>query len=113
MQCEMIMSNIGTIVLSLPTERAHTFTIHAMSSDAVTSAQVRTISLANTISRLVVGPLADFVSPVPTHLPSGGTFRKHFVSRIAFLTFSLSVLVCTYFWMVVGVRSQDAILALR
>ncbi|KAL4068132.1 major facilitator superfamily domain-containing protein [Scleroderma yunnanense] len=110
--CEMIISNIGTIVLSLPAERSPTATINGIPSGVVTSAQVKTISLANTISRLVVGTLADFVSPVGSHHPSHGVFRKHLVSRIAFLTFSSSVLVCTYLWMVVGIRSQGAISAL-
>lgn len=110
--CEMIISNIGTVVVSLPTERSPMSTIYTIPSDVVTSTQVRTVSLANTISRLLVGPLADFVSPVCTHLPSRGTFRKHLVSRIVFLTFSSFVLVCTYLWMVVGVRSQGAVSAL-
>ncbi|KAI6040633.1 MFS general substrate transporter [Pisolithus marmoratus] len=84
------------------------------SGDIATSMQVRTISISNTISRLVVGPLADIVSPVTSHLPPGsrGGLRKHLVSRIAFLTFSSFVLICTYLWMAVGVRSQSALWAL-
>ncbi|KAF9242096.1 MFS general substrate transporter [Melanogaster broomeanus] len=81
--CEMIISNIGTIVLSLP--------IKPPPHDL----------LGNTITRLVVGPLADIVSPV-----------KQLISRTAFLTFSSAVLVCAYTWMVVGVRDQGAVWAL-
>ncbi|KAH7889317.1 MFS general substrate transporter [Phlebopus sp. FC_14] len=113
--CEMIISNIGTIVLSLPRETSPITVINAIPpSDTATSTQVRMISLANTISRLVVGPLADIVSPVTSHLPPGsqGSFRKHLISRIAFLTFSAAVLVFTYIWMVVGVETQGAVWAL-
>ncbi|KAI5983058.1 MFS general substrate transporter [Pisolithus albus] len=103
--CEMIMSNIGTIVLSLPPRYFPT------SSDIATSTQIKAISLSNTISRLVVGPLADVVSPITSHLPPGsrGILGKHLISRTAFLTFSSSVLICTYLWMVVGVRSQGGL----
>ncbi|KAI6131925.1 MFS general substrate transporter [Pisolithus thermaeus] len=110
--CEMIMSNIGTIVLSLPSRYFPTGTFgDTPSGDIATSTQIKAISLSNTISRLVVGPLADIVSPIISHLPPGsrGVLRKHLVSRIAFLTFSSSVLICTYLWMVVGVRSQGAL----
>ncbi|KAI6043419.1 MFS general substrate transporter [Pisolithus marmoratus] len=113
--CEMVMSNIGTIVLSLPPRYFPTVTINDIpSGDIATSTQVRTISISNTISRLVVGPLADIVSPVTSHLPPGsrGGLRKHLISRIAFLTFSSFVLICTYLWMAVGVRSQSALWAL-
>lgn len=103
--CEMIMSNIGTIVLSLPPRYSPT------GSDIATSTQITAISLSNTISRLVVGPLADIVSPITSHLPPGsrGVLGKHLISRIAFLTFSSSVLICTYLWMVVGVHSQGGL----
>ncbi|KAI5987318.1 MFS general substrate transporter [Pisolithus marmoratus] len=110
--CEMIMSNIGTIVLSLPPRYFPTAAVDGIpSGDIATSTQVRTISISNTISRLVVGPLADIVSPVTSHLQPGsrGVRRKHLISRIAFLTFSCFILICTYLWMVVGVRSQAAL----
>ncbi|KAI5988957.1 MFS general substrate transporter [Pisolithus orientalis] len=113
--CEMVISNIGTIVLSLPSRYFPTTALDGIpSGDLATSTQVRSISIANTVSRFVVGPLADFVSPVPSHpQPSSrGTLRKHFVSRLVFLAFSSSVLVCTCLWTVVGIRSQAALWAL-
>ncbi|KAH7923524.1 MFS general substrate transporter [Leucogyrophana mollusca] len=113
--CEMVLSNIGTIVLSLPSHSSTIITSFTVpSTDIATSTQVRILSLANTISRLLVGPLADFVSPVASYLPSGiRSFpRKHHISRMAFLTLSTLVLIFTYLWMVVGVRSQGAVWAL-
>ncbi|KAG1754510.1 MFS general substrate transporter [Suillus lakei] len=102
---EMVISNIGTIVLSLASQT---------SSTIATATQVRFLSVANTLSRLVVGPLADFVSPMASHLPSGAQSipRKRHVSRVAFLFFSILVLVLTYSWMVLGVRSQVDLWAL-
>ncbi|KAF5327998.1 hypothetical protein D9611_014921 [Ephemerocybe angulata] len=66
---EMIISNIGTIVLSLPP-----YTIEqtgGSSAQAYTSRQVKLLSLSNTISRITVGVLADFISPVASYLPCG------------------------------------------
>jgi len=83
-------------------------------TDVATSTQVRILSLANTISRLLVGPLADFVSPIASYLPNGDPVypRKHRVSRIAFLVGSAILLAITYAWMLFGIRSQAALWAL-
>lgn len=109
----MIISNIGTIVLSLPS-RSPAF-VDTPSTALVTTTQVRMLSVANTLSRLLVGPLADIVSPVPSRTIDGnrGFLKKHRISRTAFLSFSAAILVCTYAWMVVGVREQASIWALR
>ena len=112
----MIISNIGSIVLSLPSQ---TYIIPAFvdnpSTVLMTTTQVRVLSLANTLSRLLVGPLADIVSPVPSRIidDNRGFLSQHRISRIAFLTFSTALLVFTYAWMVVGVREQAGIWALR
>ncbi|KAG9313344.1 MFS general substrate transporter [Chiua virens] len=113
--CEMIISNIGTIILSLPDRSSIIHTFSANHSTAImTATQVRALSVANTLSRLLIGPLADIVSPVPSCTIDGnrGFLRQHRISRIAFLTFSTAVLVCTYSWMVVGVKEQAGIWAL-
>ncbi|CAA7271802.1 unnamed protein product [Cyclocybe aegerita] len=90
--CEMIISNIV-----LP--------------NSATASQVNLISIANTISRISVGPLADFISPVAAYLPTGAQIspRKHIVSRFAFLSGSATLLVFTFTWMVYGVRNQGDI----
>jgi hypothetical protein len=118
LQCEMVISNIGTIVLSLPASSlspSGTKVLDVPSTDLATSTQVRIISLSNTISRLLVGPIADFVSPIASYLPNGDRSypRKHRVSRIAFLVVSTILLAGTYLWMEVGIRSQAALWALR
>jgi hypothetical protein len=106
----MVISNIGTIVLSLPPSSSSSGinVLGVPSTDSATSTQV-------TISRLLVGPVADYVSPVASYLPNGDrTYpRKHRVSRIAFLVGSTILLACTYFWMEIGIRSQAAVWALR
>ncbi|KIJ16685.1 hypothetical protein PAXINDRAFT_10393 [Paxillus involutus ATCC 200175] len=113
--CEMVMSNIGTIILSLPhqTSVISSLTEYPSTSHA-TATQVRTLSMANTLSRLLVGLLADIVSPSPSNAQDGtrGSMRKHLMSRTGFLTFSTAVLVCSCAWMVVGVKEQGSIWAL-
>ncbi|KAG1756522.1 MFS general substrate transporter [Suillus paluster] len=109
---EMVISNIGTIVLSLPSYTSST--ISAPSTEVATATQVRLLALANTLSRLVVGPLADLVSPVAAHVLPGAQSipRKRHISRVAFIFFSILVLALTYFWMVIGVKSQVDLWAL-
>ncbi|TFY79997.1 hypothetical protein EWM64_g4020 [Hericium alpestre] len=107
--CEMVISNIGTIVLSLPPSSAsQETTILDTATDVATSTQVRVLSLANTASRLLAGPLADFTSPVAAYLPSGiRSFpRKHFFSRIGFLSGATLLLAISYASLVLGIRSQ-------
>lgn len=94
----MIFSNMGTICLSLPA-LSH-------SVDA-TITQVRVLSLSNTLSRIFVGPFADFISP------SRKVLRRHRVSRISFLFAASSLLFATSLWMVTGVRSQTGLWGLR
>ncbi|KIK97493.1 hypothetical protein PAXRUDRAFT_220299 [Paxillus rubicundulus Ve08.2h10] len=113
--CEMIVSNIGTIVLSLPQRTSDISSLAELPSASLTTAtQVRMFSIANTLSRVIVGPLADIVSPVPSGAQNGTrrSTRKHFISRMAFLTFSAAVLTCSCAWMVAGVRDQGDVWAL-
>lgn len=114
----MVISNIGSIVVSLPSdESAMTPSSLAVpsSASAVTSTQVRLISLSNTISRLLVGPLADFVSPAASSLPCGTLYyaRKHRVSRVAFIFVASALLVLTYSWMEFGVLSREKLWVVR
>lgn len=106
---EMVISNIGTIVAALP----------AMASDQATSVnvvdntphQVRLISIANTLTRILVGPLADYVSPVASYLPNGTIIRtrKHRISRVSFLFISAGLLALTFVWTSFGIHTQDSI----
>ncbi|KAJ6496568.1 MFS general substrate transporter [Mycena vitilis] len=97
--CEMIISNVGTIVLSLPPASSSVF-----SGSGAAALQVKVLALTNTVARLLIGPIADYVSPttsgpLPTH-------RKHYISRAVFLAGPAVVLALSFFWMEVGVESQ-------
>ncbi|TFK42691.1 major facilitator superfamily domain-containing protein [Crucibulum laeve] len=110
---EMIISNIGTIVLSLPSALSGPQS-GRITTDASTAHQVRLLSISNTISRIAVGPLADFVSPVASCSLAGVKAypRKHRISRIAFLFFPAFLLALTFLWMEYGVTSQANVWAL-
>ncbi|KAJ7109263.1 major facilitator superfamily domain-containing protein [Mycena epipterygia] len=102
--CEMIISNIGTIVMSLPSASA---TVLSGSSGAAASAQVKTLAISNTATRIVIGPIADFISPILASVPHDGfSPRKHHISRAAFLVGAAVVLAFAFFWMELAVRSQ-------
>ncbi|KII88648.1 hypothetical protein PLICRDRAFT_124849 [Plicaturopsis crispa FD-325 SS-3] len=109
--CEMVMSNIGTIVLSLPSSESSTINTVVPSTDVATSTQVRVISLSNTITRLFVGFAADFVSPVASYLPNGsrGFTRKHFISRVAWLSGMSLLLALTFLWTEIGIKTQSSV----
>jgi len=110
----MIICNIGTIVLSL-SPGSDGPQPESINVEASTNHQVRLLSLANTISRIIIGPLADFVSPIASSLTidEQTTSRKHRINRIAFLTGAAVVLAVTFFWMVTQVTSREAIWILR
>jgi hypothetical protein len=110
----MIICNIGTIVHSLP-PGSDGPRPESINVEASTNHQVRLLSLASTISRIIIGPLADFVSPItssPT-IDEQTTSKKHRISRMAFLTGAAVVLAVTFFWMVTQVTSREAIWTLR
>ncbi|KAG8217975.1 MFS general substrate transporter [Butyriboletus roseoflavus] len=82
--CEMIISNIGTIVLSLSNQTSAIPTFVDTPSTVLTTAiQVRMLSLANTLSRLLVGLLADIVSPVPSRAIDGNLWLPREASEQA------------------------------
>lgn len=110
----MIISNVGTIVLSLSNRSTISNFIDAPAV-VVTASQVRILSISNTVSRLVSGTLADIVSPAPSDTVEGnrGFLKKHRMSRVAFLAIPTAILIFTYTWMIVGVREQADIWALR
>jgi len=92
-------------VQSLPSDLIQTL---ASGSEQAASLQVKILSVSNTLSRLLVGPVADFLSPVFSYQPLKGftTIRKHRISRMVFLFGSASLLALTCAWMVFGVQSR-------
>jgi hypothetical protein len=109
----MVISNIGTIVLSLPPDALAGYP--SALSDHATSKQVRILSISNTLSRIVVGPLADWISPVASYLPTGTTvyLRRHRVSRTVFLAVPALLLAFIFVWMEFAVMSREAVWTLR
>lgn len=110
----MVISNLGTIVLSLPPNMPADYP-RSTSSDHATSEQVRLLSFFNTLSRIVIGPLADFVSPVALCSAAGGLVypRDHRVSRVIFLTLPALLLGFIFVWMEFGVVSRETVRTLR
>lgn len=110
----MVISNIGSIIVSLPPSTSAPSALQIASESSVTATQVRLLSLSNTASRLLVGPLADFVSPAASSLPCGTIYyvRKHRISRVAFSFAASALLVLTFSWMEFGISSREGLWAL-
>lgn len=110
----MVISNIGTIVLSLPS-RSTVVDAGMHIADSAASKNVRILSLSNTISRILVGPFADYVSPVAAYLPTGTIVfaRKHRVSRFIFLSIPAFVLGVSFLWMELAVHDREGAWILR
>lgn len=106
----MIISNVGTIVLSLRSTMVQTLV-----TEQSASLQVKLLSISNTTARLLVGPLADFVSPVFSYQRLEGftTVRKHRVSRVVFLSGAALLLASACAWMVFGVQTRHGAWMLR
>ncbi|KAI0928599.1 hypothetical protein AcW2_004559 [Taiwanofungus camphoratus] len=98
---EMIKSNIGLVVLSLPSS----------STSQNISLQVQWIAISDTVTRLVVGALADFISPVATFSTTGvWSFpRKPYTTRILFLACASLLYAATFIWLVIGVYTQESL----
>ncbi|KAF9821388.1 hypothetical protein IEO21_00634 [Rhodonia placenta] len=98
---EMIKSNIGLVVLSLSTA----------SGAQDISRQVQVIAVSDTLTRLLVGPFADIVSPVASY-SSGGVWafpRKPYITRIHFLATASLLFTTTFLWQILAARSQGAL----
>ncbi|KAI0724111.1 MFS general substrate transporter [Fomitopsis betulina] len=98
---EMIKSNIGMIVLSLPSS----------SKSGNIALQVQLIAVSDTLTRLILGPVADIVSPVPTYSANGiwAFPRRPYVTRMIFLAGAASVFALAFIWPIIGIRSQESL----
>jgi hypothetical protein len=102
----MVISNIGTIIMALP--QSSTGRLSGLSIDGSPAAdQVKILSISNTVSRIVFGSLADFVSPVEV------LSRKVRINRFVFLSGSASLLSLIFLWMAVGVETRQQVWLLR
>lgn len=109
--CEMVIANVGSIVLSFPPSAPMGSHFLDRRTDIATSTQVQVISVANTLSRLLAGPLADYISPIASYLPTGERSypRKHYISRMAFITASMLLSATAYVILELFIRSQDSV----
>jgi hypothetical protein len=104
------MSNIGTIIMALP--QPSTGRLLGQLIDGSPAAdQVKILSISNTVSRIVFGPLADFVSPVA--FSSEVLSRKARINRLVFLSGSACLLSLIFLWMAVGVETRQQVWVLR
>ena len=104
----MVVSNLGSIVLPLPSTAVG-------STTANVAQQVRHLSFFNTLSRLLVHPLADALTPVASRLDDGvwAFVHKRTTSRVVFMLATALVLAATFAWLEVAVRTQEAVWPLR
>ena len=117
----MVMSNIGTIVMGVPvssgTRSSPDSGPSISDASSTTPTQVRLISLSNTLSRLIIGPLADHLAPVGVlSTTAAGAAHLHFprhrrFSRLLFPLLAALVMALSYLWMAAGVRTQQDIYA--
>ena len=101
----MVISNMGSIVLSLPSQFS---TPGVPPVDTATSTQVRMFATANTVSRLVIGPIADSISSMVSSDARGTR-----LGRVYIMSTTVLLLFLIFVWMDVGVRSQEALWFLR
>ncbi|KAF8797925.1 MFS general substrate transporter [Phlegmacium glaucopus] len=108
--CEMVISNIGTIVMAVPSSSARWLSEQLIGGSPA-AYQVKLLSISNTVTRIVVGLIADFVSPAATYLPTGEIVfqREPRISRFVFLSGSASLLSLTSLWMAVGAKTREQV----
>ncbi|KAF8610157.1 MFS general substrate transporter [Ceratobasidium sp. AG-I] len=95
---EMVISNMGSIVMEFPGEQS-------------AATQVRLISIAGTIARLCTGPLADYVSP-PVDAENCNcqpVQEGRRISRLVFPTTFLATLGVGYLWTAAYVVDADGL----
>jgi hypothetical protein len=110
----MVISNIGTIVLSLCPENVSGVR-SSSSAESVTATQVRLLSVSNTLSRLLSGPLADFISPLTPHVPHSTPARvpSYRISRVVLLSGISLLLAGTFVFLELATRTPDSFRVLR
>jgi len=103
---EMVISNAGSIVLSLPPS------VSVLDSPTVVTAQqVRLLSFSNTVSRLLIGSIADWMSPIgrqsreDTDEPN--VRRRKFTSRVMLLAVFSITLSAAFAYGAGGVKSRS------
>jgi MFS family permease len=101
---EMVLSNMGTLVLSFPKSSSRKDP-SSLSDASDTATQVQLLSLSNTLSRLVAGALADIVSPMP--LANSVLPVKKYISRMVFICSPAALLASVFLFMELSLRSRQ------
>ena len=84
------------------------------SAETVTTTQVRLLSISNTLSRLISGPLADFISPLTSRIPGDRPpSRKYRFSRLVLLSGASLLLAGAFVYLELAVRTPDDLWILR
>jgi hypothetical protein len=102
-------------VLSLCPESMSGFRSLSTSPETVTTTQVRLISISNTLSRLISGPLADFISPLTSHIPCDGPPppRKYRISRVWLLSGASLLLAGAFVYLELAISTPGDLWILR
>jgi hypothetical protein len=108
----MVISNAGSIVLSLPAK-----TVTLDSPTAMTAQQVRLLALSNTVSRLLVGSIADWMSPIGHQSREDdeepNVRRRKFSSRVMFLAIFCLTLSIAFAYGAGGMKTRPEMWPLR
>ncbi len=105
---------MGTIVLSLYHESMSGIRSLSTSAETVTMTQVRLISIFNTLSRLISGPLADLISPLASRIPGDRPpSRKYRISKVMLLSGTSLLLAGAFVYLDLAIRTPDDLWILR
>ena len=84
------------------------------SAETVTTTQVRLLSISNTLSRLISGPLADFLSPLTSRIPGDRPpSRKYRFSRVVLLSGTSLLLAGACVYLELAIRTPGDLWILR
>ncbi|KAG8967926.1 putative monocarboxylate transporter mch1 [Tulasnella sp. 419] len=98
---EMIIGNVATIVVSLPKAESPKLTV----IPNIVSSQVQIISISNTLSRLIAGPLIDIFCPSPFATDA----RRPWPGRVGIIASAAMLLGTAYAYMATLVKFQSQV----
>jgi hypothetical protein len=101
-------------VLSLYHESMSGIKSLSTSAETVTTTQVRLLAISNTLSRLISGPLADFISPLTSRIPGDRPpSRKYRISRVVLLSGASLLIAGAFVYLELVIRTPGDLWILR